>query len=217
MTLLADLHSLSTSRSRLQLLKARAKVDQVSRILSRYVLLTKLRSQQYDFYPYPRTSVVCCDNCKKTLEPWAVFYHDPIGGNTDLCTHCYLSAHDTSVQWTKHSKAQFVTHGFQICDGCRRLLNSGTVHFCGSCTFEVCVACLPRCQHEHPLAKVTVRSLDIPSPQIVCDGCGCRGKAGDKLYECLECFMYYICIGCKKGKLGPDHAHPVVAVKVTNT
>jgi len=137
-----------------------------------------------------------------------------MGRNTDLCTYCYHSGHHTSVEWTKHSKAQFVTHGFQVCDGCRRPLKSGTVHFCGHCTFEVCDACLPHCRHEHPMAKVKVRSSDIPSPhRILCDGCGCRGEAGDKLYECLECFMYYICIGCKKGML--DHAHPIVVVKAT--
>jgi hypothetical protein len=217
-TLSADLNALSTSRTKLQLSKARAKTDQASRILSRYIILTKLWSQKYDCYPYPRGSLVRCDNCKITLEPWAVFYHDPL---SDLCTQCYFSSLNTSIHWTKHSKAQFVTHGFQKCAGCHRPLNSGTVHFCGSCSFEVCDGCLPRCQHEHPMARVKVRSSDIPAPhQTVCDGCGCRGKVQDKLYECLECFMYYICVGCKDGKRqlesGSHHPHPLVAVKGSN-
>jgi hypothetical protein len=213
-TVADDVRALSTSRTKLQLLKARAKADNVSRVLARYITLSKLWSRNFDFYPYHRSAIVRCDNCRRKIDVWGIFYHAQTEGDFDLCGRCYSSDRDRSVRWTKHSKAQFVAHGFELCDGCHNTLNVGVVHYCGQCQFDVCDSCAPRCYHQHPLAKVQVRPSEIPEPQqLKCDECGCQGKGTDLMYECLECFLYYVCKDCKgEGKLEVKHPHELLAV-----
>jgi hypothetical protein len=215
-TVTDDVRALSTSRTKLQLLKARAKSDNVNRVLARYITLSKLWSRDFDFYPYHRSAVVHCDKCRRKIDVWGIFYHAQTEGDLDLCGSCYSSDRDTSVTWTKHSKAQFVAHGFELCDGCHNPLNIGIVHYCGHCQFEVCDSCAPRCYHQHPLAKVLVRSSEIPEPQqLQCDECGCQGKAKDVMYECLECFLYYVCKECKGREQKGKHHHELLAVGST--
>ena len=145
-TLSDDIRTLSTSHTKLQLPKARAKADQASRLLSRLIILTALRLQDYDFYPYPRSEVISCDSCDEEIEAEAVFYHPPkthtTGRYYNLCTDCYLSDEDTSVKWIKHNKAPFVTHGFQNYDEYRKLpLKSGAVHIAGAANSKLCDGC----------------------------------------------------------------------------
>lgn len=202
-----EVRTLSSSRTKLQLLKARARADNVSRIISKYITLSQLWSGNYDFYPYHRAAVVGCNNCGDGMKTWGVFYHAQTKDDFDLCGDCYHLKRYESTSWTKHSKAQFITHGFQICDGCYTAIKSGMAHFCGDCTFEVCNSCATTrgLQHQHPLGRAQVRSSHILDPEKVrCDECGNRGERGERIYECLDCFLYYVCSECK-GKTKHPH------------
>ena len=214
-SLSGDIRSLSTSKTPIQLRKARSKAVHISRAVSKYISLTELWHEgNSEFFPYERTSNIMCDGCKREITPSLSFYHCQTCTTVDFCVECYRSCRHQGHDWTKHSKAQFLTHGYQICHRCLTVINAGEAGFCGSCVYQLCSTCIHSNQHEHTMYILDVRWYDIFDPKsgIGCDECCCTGKECGVMYQCVNCYWYFVCEDCRENG-GFGHPHQLLCFR----
>jgi gas vesicle protein len=208
-SLSAEVRNLSESRSPRQLRKVQAKSVVVDRAIARYITVSRYLFGNIYFYPYDRDTQVICEGCDKEIVPASEFYHcHECSESIDFCSGCYRTRRHESHCWTKHSKAQYLVQGYQICNGCRDVIHGGKVKMCDSCAFELCPRCTDMNQHEHPLHTVEVRWYgDFVPTKPVCDECWCTAEEWDLMFQCLECYWYFVCVNCK---IGLDHPHELI-------
>jgi len=213
-SLSSDIRSLSTSETPRQLRKIRPKAIVVSRSLAKYITHTENVFGRPNFFPYNRLTNVTCDGCKKRIEALGMFYHcQTCKESVDYCVKCYQSERHPSHEWTKHSKAQYLIHGYQICNGCQGVINGGHARFCEWCNFDLCHRCTMYFRHQHPLHPTEVRWYgDFKSHEAVCDECWRPSKECDTMYQCLDCYWYFVCKHCKKGC---EHPHELLHFEVS--
>ena len=61
----------------------------------------------------------------------------------------------SEVHAMKHSEKVFTHHGY-VCDGCDQGPILGSRFKCTTCgDFDLCATCEERCNHAHPLLKIT--------------------------------------------------------------
>ena len=211
-----DIRALSNSTNTpAQLRKARSKASRVCRAVAKYISLTEVRHGGARFFPYLRNDTINCDGCDKHIDPDSLFYHcATCTASIDFCGSCYISHRHRSHEWTKHHKAQFLLHGYSICHGCYSVINTGTASYCGYCHYELCPRCDGRYFHHHRLYKANIRWYDNFLPeQSECDECQSNARKCGMMYQCLECFWYFVREQCKK-QTGYRHPHGLLRFTV---
>lgn len=208
-SLSADVRNLSESRNPRQLRKVQAKAVIVDRAIARYISVTQFFFANTHFFPYNRNSRVTCEGCEQEIGPAEMFYHCiECPESVDFCAKCYLPKRHESHSWTKHSKAQYLIQGYQICNECRDVIHWGLTKMCGTCEFELCPRCTHKANHKHPLQTAEVRWYgDFVPRDTKCDECWCPATECDVMFQCLECYWYFVCINCK---IGLKHPHELV-------
>ena len=153
-----------------------------------------------DIFPYLWKDTINCDGCNELIEPDSLFYHcATCTMNINLCGHCYISNCHQLHKWIKHYKTQFLLYSYSICHGCYCVINTGNASYCSYCHYELCPQCDSQYFHHYHLYKANVRWYDNFLPeQSQCDKCRRNAKKCGMMYQCLECFWYFICEQCQK-------------------
>lgn len=213
-SLSSDIRALSTSKTPRQIRKIRAKSADVSRMLARYITVTEAVFGTPKYFPYRRTSKITCDGCRDEIKAGEMFFHCNTCSNVDFCVKCYPQKRHESHARTKHCKAQYLIQGSRICNLCYGVIMGGNVAFCGSCDFELCSRCRDQCGHAHALERVEVRWYgDFVPSKTKCDECWRPGKEVKIMYQCLECYWYFICQNCRKKTSA--HPHELISFEVS--
>lgn len=214
-TLAQDIKGMSNAKTKLELLRIRAKASRVSCALAQYIALSESSFGGEVWFPYAlRGENPSCNECNKVFEGDETFYHCSMCSSYDLCVECYrVRQHSQDHSFSKHSKAQSLIQQYRVCDSCEKVIQRGRAQHCSKCEFDLCGACVRsgRGRHNHALEEVNIKWYTrFEVNDVKCDECGESGMNSERMFQCLECYWYFICSECKKDTA--KHPHELVGV-----